>query len=737
MNSTPEDSLAEPGSLGVLTRPANGRTGRLGTGAAVALLSVLFAASLHSTSVLAAAGGLLQPARVSADGSVIWVENAPVVPADLAGRIRSARTNRDSVLAWAALTDDPYLRPSALGRLATWAQQRGEFAEADAMWAELARTPGPWQWEALRGRTDLLTGRPAAADSLLASASPSGWTPLEVSAWLYRRARLRLAMQDTAGAETLARRVVQNHPETPVALRAIADLEAWRAARGTLSPVGDELAAAEAEALAGDKRAAIQRLSAVEPRLDDAARWSATLRRAALLRELRNFDSALAAASEAEHGVTEDHRRAAISLERARIHRDAGATDRALRAYERAASLAADPLLADTADAEAIRVAETSGLGPEVLRAAARLAERGGDGAGTAAARVGIEHLRNGDVDRARDWFARSGVEGGVFWISVLDSSSGRADSLLRLLASRPGFDFYRVAARESLQTLDWPRVIATAAERPHPTIRHAARLVAVGATDEALRTLERWRLDVGSAAPSAGIGHSPYESPGTPDLLQVPSWSAQPVDGGEPRWRHLLAAASVSFGAGAWGAGIRYARLAYDEIPPGDALARWSVVPWMYPPAHADLFAPHGAWTDSTALLYAVTWQESRFDTLARSTSNALGLMQLKLATAREQARLMRLPLPHEQDLFRPGRNVRLGSGYLDRIAGYFDGRRTMAIAAYNAGPTGARPWAQLPDPGGEALACELITYGQTHHYVRVVLGAWQAARSLRPRFE
>jgi soluble lytic murein transglycosylase-like protein len=204
-----------------------------------------------------------------------------------------------------------------------------------------------------------------------------------------------------------------------------------------------------------------------------------------------------------------------------------------------------------------------------------------------------------------------------------------------------------------------------------------------------------------------------------------------------EPRWRHLLYAASVCYGAGAWGTGIRYAWLAYGDVPEADSSARWSVVPWLYPPAHAGLFAPAGVWNDSTALLYAVTWQESRFDSLARSTSNALGLMQLKLPTAREQARLMRLPLPREKDLFRPARNVELGAGYLDRIARVYGGRTTMALAAYNARPAGAKPWSRLPSPGGEALACELITYGQTHHYVKTVLGAWQAARALRPRVE
>ena len=103
---------------------------------------------------------------------------------------------------------------------------------------------------------------------MLAAVIPSGWTPLEEAAWLYRRARIRLALTDTTGAEVLARRVLHDYPATPVALRALADLEAWSAARGTMLPAQDELEAAEAEALAGDKRAALRRIAAVEHRLD-------------------------------------------------------------------------------------------------------------------------------------------------------------------------------------------------------------------------------------------------------------------------------------------------------------------------------------------------------------------------------------------------------------------------------------------------------------------------------------
>jgi hypothetical protein len=41
------------------------------------------------------------------------------------------------------------------------------------------------------------------------------------------------------------------------------------------------------------------------------------------------------------------------------------------------------------------------------------------------------------------------------------------------------------------------------------------------------------------------------------------------------------------------------------------------------------------------------------------------------------------------------------------------------------------------MPDPGGEAMACELIGYAQPHEYVQIILGLRQAVREMRPRRE
>jgi tetratricopeptide (TPR) repeat protein len=671
---------------------------------------------------------------------VVWSRTETLLaPEIVAAReaLARARTLDDSVRALNVLATDPLLEPLALGRLAEASLAMGDTMAADSAWRRIGERPGPWQWDALRRRVDVRAARPAEALALLEAAVPAGWTSIEEAAWLLRRARLCAVLGDTVRAESLARRILHRYPATPVAVRAVADLDAWWQAQRMVWPPADELAAVDVEALAGERVAALRRLEHLRSRLDQESQWSADLRRATLLRELRRFDSALATLAQAERRIEDAHRRSPIVLERARVYRDQGAIERALRTYAEAASKAVDPSIAEQADSEAMRTAELAGRHPQALAAAIRLADREGPGGDAGAVRAGIAYLAHADLEGARAWFQRADSEEGLFWRAAVEPNRVRADSLRRLLAGRPGFGFYATAARESLGTGVVAWTITPPAERPPLAIHQASRLVALGATEDALKLLERWRASTETETTDVSPVRLPRESPGAPGLLEVPSWAGRLPQEHEPRWRQLLAAAAVCYEAGAWATGIRYAWYAYREIPEADTSDRWGVVPWLYPPAHLSLFAPGGVWSDSTALLYAVAWQESRFDSMARSRSNALGLMQLKLATAREQARMMRLPLPREQDLFRPTQNLELGAGYLKRIAETFDGRPTMALAAYNAGPSGARPWARLPDPGGEALACELITYGQTHQYVKTVLGVWQAARALRPRIE
>ena len=517
--------------------------------------------------------------------------------------------------------------------------------------------------------------------------------------------------------------------------------------RQTIAPE-DERAAADVEEFRLDRGAAIVRLARAERRLPRAARVEAALRRGELLRLERRFDEAYVALTAAARDDSAGVRASAIAIERARVLRDDAKPDSAFAVWRRAAAIARDDAQRETAWWEMAREAEESRRWDLAREAAARAARIGGRRAHDAALRAGIHWLHERQLDSALVAWDGVPTDGAAFWRAAamrakarggIGTDPGRtrvaADSIPQPLARAPGHGFYRMAARETLGVLAWPQVVEAPATSLEDGVALATQMHLLGATDDALRVLDRW---------AAG------------DARLAPPASDTTVR--DPRWRQLLAAARIAYGAGRWGTGIRYARLASGAVPASDTLAAWSVEPWVYPPALDSLFLAGSTdwnvpWTPQggpptldtsryalpdRALVYAVTWQESRFDPRARSRSNALGLMQLKLATALEQARLLRLPSFGERALFEPSFNLKLGSAYLGRLMRYFGNRTTIALAAYNAGPTAARRWAPMPDPGGEALACELIGYGQAHDYVKIILGVRQAMReTMRPRGE
>ena len=111
-------------------------------------------------------------------------------------------------------------------------------------------------------------------------------------------------------------------------------------------------------------------------------------------------------------------------------------------------------------------------------------------------------------------------------------------------------------------------------------------------------------------------------------------------------------------------------------------------------------------------AFLAAVIYQESKFNAHARSSSGAIGLMQLLPATAEGIAvhtggSRFRVP-----DLDDPEINVRYGSWYLRHLLDKYGDERT-ALAAYNAGQDNVDHW--RVDRLG-------IPFAETRHYVNRV---------------
>jgi soluble lytic murein transglycosylase len=111
-------------------------------------------------------------------------------------------------------------------------------------------------------------------------------------------------------------------------------------------------------------------------------------------------------------------------------------------------------------------------------------------------------------------------------------------------------------------------------------------------------------------------------------------------------------------------------------------------------------------------ALLAAVIYQESRFEADARSSSGAIGLMQLLPDTAKGIAIHTGGSKFRVEDLYDPEINVRYGAWYLRHLLGKYRDEQT-ALAAYNAGQTNVDRWRRT----GRG-----IQFSETREYVKRV---------------
>jgi soluble lytic murein transglycosylase len=92
-------------------------------------------------------------------------------------------------------------------------------------------------------------------------------------------------------------------------------------------------------------------------------------------------------------------------------------------------------------------------------------------------------------------------------------------------------------------------------------------------------------------------------------------------------------------------------------------------------------------------ALLAAVIYQESKFQAGAKSSSGAIGLMQLTPGTARGIAIRTHGNAFHTRDLYNPEINIRYGAWYLDNLFRKYGSER-LVLAAYNAGQGNVDRW-------------------------------------------
>ena len=129
--------------------------------------------------------------------------------------------------------------------------------------------------------------------------------------------------------------------------------------------------------------------------------------------------------------------------------------------------------------------------------------------------------------------------------------------------------------------------------------------------------------------------------------------------------------------------------------------------------------------------LVASLILQESTFSAVARSSANAVGLMQLIASTGRHYARSLRIRRFTPVMLTRPDTNLRLGLAYFADLVNRFGGEH-LALASYNAGENRVAQWiAERPGLSREEFIDD-IPFPETQNYVKRILSAADEYRRL-----
>ena len=161
-------------------------------------------------------------------------------------------------------------------------------------------------------------------------------------------------------------------------------------------------------------------------------------------------------------------------------------------------------------------------------------------------------------------------------------------------------------------------------------------------------------------------------------------------------------------------------------------ALRRWRSAAGSHAAYPTPALQPAGGFTIDKSLVYAIVWQESRFNSLAVSPVGAVGLMQLMPTVGRQRRRRSDPAVRADPPSSTPARTCELGQAYirwLENNAGHYDLLRT--IAAYNGGPTTlARTEALLGPDADSLLVIESVPFAETRAYVKKVVAAYWTYR-------
>lgn len=129
--------------------------------------------------------------------------------------------------------------------------------------------------------------------------------------------------------------------------------------------------------------------------------------------------------------------------------------------------------------------------------------------------------------------------------------------------------------------------------------------------------------------------------------------------------------------------------------------------------------------------MVYAIIKAESNFKENAKSSSNAIGLMQIMETTAIETANKMDLEVT-EEELFKPETNIKIGLKYFTYLLNHYNNNYPLAIIAYNAGMGNVDSWIKNGTIKEDGTDIENVPYKETNNYVRKILRDYEIYKGL-----
>lgn len=123
--------------------------------------------------------------------------------------------------------------------------------------------------------------------------------------------------------------------------------------------------------------------------------------------------------------------------------------------------------------------------------------------------------------------------------------------------------------------------------------------------------------------------------------------------------------------------------------------------------------------------LVYAVIKAESNFNQNAKSSKDAIGLMQLVESTAKDVSKKVDIQLTDDElkeKLLEPEININLGTKYISILIEKYQNIE-IAVTAYNAGIGTVDNWIEKGVIKEDGSDIENIPYKETNNYVRKIL--------------